>query len=273
MKKKKKIIFSVSILFAVIVISYLVYFFFGGKKYTFYMKDATMEIEAVQIYIDGDTDNDSLSGVIYDAEVINDIMEELKRVKLKPNYLNSEVENSEKGFSIVLLGKDNQRLYYLASKGKNNYVVDIGVEENGVLDNGIKKIIRDTSIPQKQGDNLYGLVKQALEDNIREITVSDIKKMSKEKIHDWNQFQQYLFTDIKAKAVSKRGMTSSEYAARFLIAERKGYFDVWYYNGIIVNSEGTNRYAEVLEAVVYNEKGEKIDFYAEEIGAFLEEME
>ena len=46
-----------------------------------------------------------------------------------------------------------------------------------------------------------------------------------------------------------------------------------YFNGVIADSKSTNRYAEVLEVVVYNEKGEKMNFYSDKISNFLEEME
>jgi len=275
MKKKKKIIFIAITLLIAIFIIYIVYFFFGRKKYTFYMKDDTMEIEAVQIYIDGDTNQElySDSVIIYNPEVINDILGELKKVKLKPNFSFSDAEGSKKGFSIILLGKDNQYLNYLASEGNDKYFVNISIEDNGVvIDNGIKDLICYTSISKSKGDKLYDLAKQALEDNICEITVCDIEKMSEEKIHDWNQFQQYLFTDIEAKRIT-RGELTANGTARFQIAEKKGYLEICYFNGIIGNNEGTNRYAKVLEAVVYNEKGEKMDFYAEGISTFLEEME
>ncbi len=274
MKKRKKIIVVTIILFLAIFAVYIIYFFFGKKEYTFYMKDDAMEIQAIQIYIDEDTNQelDAQSLIIYKAEVINNIIEELKKVKMKPSYLSSQTENNKKGFSIILLGKDNQRLNYIASGGEHNYFVTIGMEENGVIDNGIKDLIYYTSINKKQGDKLYNLVKQALKDNICEITVFDIEKMSKEKIYDWNQFQQYLFTDMKAKEITKNGLTSNG-TARFQIAEKKGYLEIVYFNGIIADSKATNRYAEVLEAVIYNEKGEKMDFYSDEISNFLEEME
>ena len=238
------------------------------------MTDDTMEIEAVQIFIDKDTAKElaSNSVIIYKTEVINGILEELKKVKLKPNYSSEDSQNSKKGFSLILLGKDKQQLYYMASEGENNYFVDISMEENGKIDNGLKDLIDYTSIPREEGDKLYDLLKQTLEDNICEITASDIEKMSKEKTHDWNQFQQYLYTDIEAKEITRNGLTSIA-TARFQIAEKKGYLDVWYYNGTVRDSQGTNRYAEVLKAAVYNEKGEEMDFYAEEISAFLEEME
>jgi len=60
---------------------------------------------------------------------------------------------------------------------------------------------------------------------------------------------------------------SPVYSVNFLISS------VVYFNGIIADSKATNRYAEVLEAVIYNEKGEKMDFYSDEISNFLEEME
>ncbi len=274
MKKRKKIIFFIIILFIAILVVYIIYFFFGRKSYTFYMKDDAMEIQAIQIYIDEDTNQelDAQSLIIYKAEVINNIIEELKKVKMKPSYLSSQTENNKKGFSIILLGKNNQRLYYLANEGEHRYFVDIDIEENGSVNGGIKKLISYTSIRKEQGEQLYDMLKQVLKDNIREITTSDIEKMSKEKIYDWNQFQQYLFTDMKAKEITKNGLTSNG-TARFQIAEKKGYLEIVYFNGIIADSKATNRYAEVLEAVIYNEKGEKMDFYSDEISNFLEEME
>ena len=274
MKKKKKIIFTAIMLFAAIFIVYVAYFFFGGKRYTFYMTDDIMEIEAIQINIDEDTNQeiDSRTIVIYNTEVINDILEELKKIKLKPSYSLLAAKDSKKGFSFILLGKDNKQWNYIAGEGENKYFVTIGLEKNGTIDKGIKSLIDSTSIRKEQGDKLYDLAKQALEDNICEITVSDIEKMSKEKTHDWNKFQQYLFTDIEAKRITKDGLTAHG-AARCQIAEKKGYFEVQYYNGINRDSGGTNRYAKVLEAVVYNEKEEKMDFYAEGINTFLEEME
>lgn len=273
MKKKKKIILAIIMLFIAIFVTYTVYFFFGRKKYTFYMKDTTMEIEAIQIYIGEDTNQkpNIQSGITYKTEVINDIIEELKKVKMKPSYINSELKDN-KDFSIILLGKDNQRLYYLANEGEDKYFVDIGMEENGVVNSGIKELISYTSIHKEQGDELYDMLKQVLEDNICEITISDIEKMSKEKVYDWNQFQQYLFTDTKSKEITRKELTSNG-AARFQIAEKKGYLEVVYFNGIIADSNATNRYAEVLEAVIYNEKGEEMDFYADGISTFLEKME
>lgn len=274
MKKRKKIIIVTIILFLAIFIVCTIYFFLGRKNYTFYMKDDAMEIQAIQIYIDEDTNQelDIQSGIIYKTEVINDILEELKKVKLKPSYSFWNFKNNKKGFSFILLGKDNQRLNYIANGGENKYFVTIDIEDNGIINNGIKELIDYTSIRKEQGDKLYNLAKQTLEDNISEITISDIEKMSKEKIYDWNQFQQYLCTDIEAKEITRNGLTSNG-TARFQIAEKKGYLDVVYFNGVIADSKGTNRYAEVLEAVVYKENGEEMDFYAEEISAFLEEME
>ena len=273
MKKKKKIILAIIMLFIAIFVIYIMYFFFGRKKYTFYMKDTAMEIRAIQIFVGEDTNQelDAQSVIIYKTEVINDIIEELKKVKMKPSFSKSTTEASKKWFSIILLGKDNQRLYYLGNEGEDKYFVDIGMEENGVVNSGIKELISYTSIHKEQGDKLYDMLKQVLEDNICEITISDIEKMSKEKIYDWNQFQQYLFTDIEAKEITRNGLTSNG-TARFQIAEKKGYLDVVYFNGVIADSKGTNRYAEVLEAVVYKENGEEMDFYAEEISAFLEEI-
>ncbi|MEY8329381.1 hypothetical protein AALB81_08605 [Lachnospiraceae bacterium 48-33] len=275
MKKKKKIILVTIMMFVTVFIVYTVYFFFGRKKYTFYMKDDAMEIQAIQIYIDEDTNQNMVaqSVIIYKTEVINKILEELKKVKLKPSYSFSGSEDSKKGFSFIFLGKDNKQFSYLASEGKNNYFVDVTMEENGVLDDdGIEYLISFTSILKEQGDKLYDLAKQTLEDNISEITISDIEKMSKEKIYDWNQFQQYLFTDTKSKEITRKELTSNG-AARFQIAEKKGYLEVVYFNGIIADSNATNRYAEVLEAVIYNEKGEEMDFYADGISTFLEKME
>ena len=82
MKKSKKIIFVAMMTLLAVLIIYIIYFFFGAKKYTFYMKDNSLEIQAIALLIEGDVNQelDSREFVIYDRDVINDIMKELKTV-------------------------------------------------------------------------------------------------------------------------------------------------------------------------------------------------
>lgn len=278
MKKSKKIIFAAMMTLLAVLIIYIIYFFFGAKKYTFYMKDNSLEIQAIALLIEGDVNQelDSREFVIYDRDVINDIMKELKTVKMKPDFSMSESGNGQKVFSIRLLGENNQQLYYLAGEGNNCYLVNIGTEDNGTVDEGMKHFIGQTSISKKNGDKLYDLIKQTLEENISHITVSDLEKISEEKTYNWNTFQQYLYTedvDAEARTVTRGEMTSAG-AARFQIEGKKGYLVVWFYNGILVDEEEiANRYAEVTGAIVYNGEGEEMNLYEDGISTFLEEME
>lgn len=273
-KKKKVVIISIVFIVLGLCVTGGAYFFFGSKSYTFYQVEDIGEVKYVLLTLTEETKADIIRQeyVIDDMDVIEELQKKLNDIKVSPNYTTNQ-STSGNGFSITFLGENKQRFGIYASEDRNNYLINIRMGDNeGVVNLGIKDLINQTSISKEDGERLYEYVNTILNENIHNIKISDIKELAEEKIYDWNQWRQYTYTIDRTAGIKTRGKFSEKEPAKFEIEGTDAYLLVWFYDGIIVDSEGTNQYTEVIDAIVYNENGEEMSVYEKEIFDFLEDM-
>lgn len=268
--KKKKIILTVALLIVVLIV-FFIYYFFMNKKYTFYIKEDIGEIQAVGlICYDGEYGN---SINIYNKNIVNELLKALDSVKMKPFYSIKNIDNDE-GFYINFIGEDNKRISYMASDYGTQYIVELGVLHDGKgIEEPVWNFIGRMCISKEDGERLYDLVKKDISENMKNITAEELVRLSEEKEEDWRVFQQYIYEREDVGKIVSKGELSCDRPERFQIEGKKGYMRVWEYEGIVAGKDETKEYQEVLKAVVYNEKGEEMDLYSDEISKFLEEME
>ncbi len=271
-KIKKYIIIAISLILLIIMIS-IFYVMFMEKDFEFYMGNDIKNIESIELIIDASKNTEEKSVMIYDKEVIDEIMEKLAENRLKPNYSGDSDSLSGKGFSIIVYGEEKKQLYYLANHTNTEWIIDIGIVSNGKVDEGIRSWVGITSIGKEEGEELYEFVSEVIEENARNITISDIKEFGKNKEYDWNVFKQFIFNDVDNMGKKIRENFTSSNVAKFKIEEINAYMYVWYYEGTVVNSKGTNEYWLVCDALIYDEKGNSISIYNEGLDEFLEELE
>ncbi len=268
----KKQIAGILIIVAIVVaIAALIAFFFSPKKYTYYInQDVDLgEFKAVSL----DIDEEGMEEIcIYDNELIDELLKVLDTVNPWP-YCSVNGGNGIKGFSVEFLGEDNKSMSIYMSDCDYYYVGNFYLEDNGSYpESPVWDMMGSVCIDKEDGERLYELVQAKYSENIRNIAVEDVLKLSKEAVTDWKVFQQFKYTETDEVKEVEKGDLSSENPVRFYIEGKKGYMLVWYSDMTIINESGTNHYDEVLQAHVYNENGESMDLYDEEIGEFMEVM-
>ena len=277
MKKKMKVviatILAVILIAVVAVVLYCLWFFFGAKSYTYYRSDDLGEIQSVLFLPQADKGEegrfDSNEFIIYDKEIIQEIMDALEPLKLKPTYTINEPDGY-KGFTIQLMDGNKKNLYLIGNYWEDCYQIWIGMENNGAFEDGVKGWIGQTTIPLEDGERLYELVNRILEDNIHNITVDELKKLAEQQSRNWNLFKQYFYTEEDTKDVRTWGYVTFDEIYKFQIEGTDAYLNIWAHDGIVDDEDGRNRYADVIDAVVYNENGESMNLYEEGISEFLE---
>lgn len=276
-RSKKKIvgITFISIIACVIIggISYAYYFFFGAKDYTFYLSEDMGEIHSVVIITQAEEDEqgpyDSNEYILYDTEVMKEIINALEPVKIKPTFTLNSSDNY-KGISLNLREDGTKELYFNTTDWGDCYEVWIGMDDNGALGEGPKEWIGHATISKEDGDRLYKLINQILEDKIVNITIDDVKKMAEENNKNLTQYLKYFYTEEDTTDIRMWDMVSLDYVYKFPIEGTEGYLQVWAYNGIVDGKEGRRIVREVADAIVYNENGEEMNLYEEGINEFME---
>ena len=273
--KKRKIIITVCIVLVTIIaiLTGLFYIFFMEKDYKFYMGKNMKNVESVEIVIDADKAGEAKTVMIYDKEVIEEIMEKLSENKLKPHYAESEQYIPDKGFSIILYGEEKEVMYYGTNFTNVKCIVDIGNKSNGKMDNGIRSWAGITSFDRAAGEELGEFVEKVYYDSIRNIEISDIKELGKNKEYDWNVFKQFRFNEVEDMGKKVRDGLTTEDVAKFEINGKNAVLYVWYYEGVVVTSQETNEYWLVCDAMIYDEEGNSISIYDEKLDEFLEGLQ
>ncbi len=250
------------------------YVYFYEKPYTFFMPVEREDIQRMELSHDNETVIDS-SVDVFDKTTIDAIMDGMKDVKIQSVFweIEKEEEMTGKGFSIYIKCKE-QAYSFIASENKNGYyVVYLGEtfkDEDSILgrnDGTAKKMSKE------QGDKLYDVVMNSIDENLKEVTKQELLKISEEKEYNWNKFEQYI--NVKDESITTKktrdGITSLE-VAKFPIENSESYMVVWYRDETIINGESITYIEEVCDAIVYNEDGEEMNLYDEGIATFLEEM-
>lgn len=271
MSKKKKIIIIISIVALIIgTLYFCVYYFFLPKRYTFYIKENIGTVEVVEVKYD-----DIKYGTwIYNKDIAKEFIDELENVKAWP-YYSTNMKNTNKSFSIRFMGEENKYVSISAEDYGDFYVANFGVEHNGkFIEEPIWDFIGRFCISKEDGDRLYEMTKKTYDENAREISVDELLMFSKEKETDWRKFQQFLYEDTQIEEIVIKNALECESPVKFNIKDKLGYILVWY-DDLTVYDENENvaeKYDEILKIIIYNDKGECIDFYDENVESFMEEM-
>jgi len=268
---KKQIVGIIIIVAIVATIVAVVAFFFSPKKYTYYINQdvdlGKLKAVSIDLYEEGTEEI-----CIYDDELIEELLKVLDTVKPWP-YCSVNGGNGIKGFSVEFLGKDNKSMSIYMSDCDYYYVGSFNLEDNGSYpDSPVWDMMGSVCIDKEDGERLYELVQAEYSENIRNIAVGDILKLSKDGVTDWKVFQQFKYVEADDVENIEKGDLISETPVYFYIEGKKGYVLVWYSDATVENEEGINHYDEVMQALVYDENGKSMDLYDEGIGEFMEVM-
>lgn len=273
-KKLKKCIIIIAALIGVTMLILLIglfYVLFTEKDLDYFMSDNMKNVESIELIVDANKSNAAKSVMIYDKEVIDEIMEKLGKNKLKPYYSESEGYVPDKGVNIRIYGQEKERLYYHVDFTNSKCIVDIGASVNGKMDEGMR-YMAEYSFDKEAGEELCEYVEAVYESSIRNIEISDIRELGRSKEYDWKVFKQFMCDDVENMGTKVRDGLSASHVAKFEIKETNAYMYVWYLNGTIHTSKETNEYQLVMDAIIYDEAGNSMSIYDEGLDEFLEEL-
>ncbi len=268
MNKKKVVLISGLILLVSLLVGFCI-FFFNAKKCTYYVKESIGKLQGINIRSD---DYETRDIWVFDEEDAHEVFEYFEKLEAWPCTSSSE---GGAGFNVSFLGEDEKIIYFSAYDGGKYYIVNINVQHNGKpVENTLWDAFGSLYISKEDGERLFELVNGIYEDNYRNITIEDIQKLSEDRVTDWRKFTQFKYSKIKDGELINQDGYTSEKPVRFEIQNTSGYMDVWYYEVWYWDNESnaSERYSKVIQAVVYDESGKSMNIYDDGIYNFLEMM-
>ncbi len=258
------------------VIGTCVWFFYPNKTYEFFGNDLG-EYYGVQISFDDENHKDFTS---FDAKFIDELMNNIEDIKMRP-LMATDVEQIGKGYHINLFTKDGKYLTLWFYETIDGYAVTIFNEINGAYDEPFGYL--DSALPDwldgiyagielEDGDELYRYLKEYKNDSIKNISSEDILALSNMDEKSWFDFAKYNYeddTEYKKIEVDWEGFEP----ARFEIDGINGYMIVWHSNSIYEKDNERYHKYNVYDAKVYDEAGNEMSIYDENIKTYLEGLQ
>ncbi len=264
---KKKTVLILFVLIVFLIFFAFVLFFFKAKNYTYYVKESIGSIQGINIQSD---DYETRDIWVFNEDDVNELYKYFENLEAWPCTSSND---GGAGFRVSFLGEDEKIIYFSAYDGGKYYIVNINEQYNGMpIENTIWDAFGSLYISKEDGEKLFEIINGIYEDNYRNIYIEDIQKISNNNEMDWRKFTQFIYSEIEEGELIEQGEYISEKPVRFEIKNTSGYMDVWYYNVSYwdVESNVSERYSKVIQAIVYDESGNSMNIYDDGIDEFLE---
>lgn len=280
--KKLKIVIIVILSIVAVFILFAVWYVFCPKKYSIYSWGTdVMDTQYITVKLYGTNLDKKYRSeyIIEDAQNIKNIKKTFNELSFQPYLSKAEQYNEEnrETWWLELHGKKEEYLniHYLGEIVNEGQKVDFSILYHGIGTDNMFSLISETVLKKQQTmDSVTEALLQAIQDEISKITAEELLNLAENKDKEFTHFEKYYYQEDESRKDTVQNNSRANNVVKFEIDNTNLSLIVWYQNEIwqygpkYTDSE---KIMQIWKAEVWNEAGQSVDFYGDELYAFMEE--